>query len=118
MTVLLLWGMAWARQKGQRERWITLQHILIRGNASLRILYFYIQVFHEKDFWGQLTSFPSLILGARIVPTCGLVGLRDEPDPVAVGREMGFPQQVRLVARGCLCPDIASLWSAQCWPRI
>lgn len=35
-----LWGMAWARPKGRRERWMVLEHILIRGNASLRILYF------------------------------------------------------------------------------
>lgn len=89
MTVLSCFG-AWPghARRGQRVSRIVLQHILIRGKANLRILYFNIQVLHENDFWGELTSFPSLILVAQIVPTCEFVGLRDEPDPVAVGYEM------------------------------
>lgn len=52
-------GHGLGRPEEDRESWIVLQRILIRGKASLRILYFYIQVFHENGFWGELTSFPS-----------------------------------------------------------
>lgn len=94
------------------------QYILIRGKASLRILYFYLQVFHENDFWGELASFPSLILVVQMVPMGEFVGLMEELGLMALEGEIGFSQQLKLVAKGCICPHTRSLWSAHGWPRI
>jgi hypothetical protein len=44
--------------------------------------------------------------------------LREELDLTDKEWEIYFPQQLKLVATGCICPHTASLWSAQCWSRI
>lgn len=62
---------------------------MIRGKASLRMLYFYTQIFHESDFWGELTSLP-LILVAQIVPICELGALLEELDLMAMEGEICF----------------------------
>lgn len=60
----VLW--AWpGHARRQSESWITLHYILIRGKVSLRVLSFYIQVFHKNDFWGDVTSCPATILVAQ-----------------------------------------------------
>ena len=73
ITVIQCFGARPGHATRQSESWIIPRYILIRGKASLRMLYFYTQIFHESDFWGELTSLP-LILVAQIVPICELGG--------------------------------------------
>lgn len=89
ITVIQCFGARPGHATRQSESWIILRYILIRGKASLRMLYFYTQIFHESDFWGELTSLP-LILVAQIVPICELGALLEELDLMAMEGEICF----------------------------
>lgn len=90
ITVIQCFGARPGHARRQSESWIILRYILVRGKAALRMLYFYTQIFHESDFWGELTSLPSLILVAQIVPMCELGVLLEELDLMAMEGEICF----------------------------
>ena len=53
ITVIQCLGARPGHARRQSESWIILRFILIRSKASLRMLYFNTQIFHESDFWGE-----------------------------------------------------------------
>lgn len=118
ITVIQCFG-AWpGHARTQSESWIILHYISIRGKASLRILSFDIQVFHEKDSWGRNDLFPFLDDSCPESANGEFVGLMEELDLMAMECEICCSQQLKLMAKGCIRPCTGFLWPAQCWPRI